>query len=659
MCGIAGILNDSLTAEERKKLIINMTATLSHRGPDGWGLFLSPHCAFGHTRLSIIDVAGGHQPLQSQRHVIVYNGEVYNHLELREELCKKGIAFSTRCDTEVVLKAYEEYGTDCFSRFNGQFAILIWDRLEKKLVVARDRFGVRPLYVLAHDNAFYFASELKAFDVIPGYVRSFDKNGLLTHALLWNTLGDATVFEKVRSVPGGIFEVYSADGKQVTKRYYHLGQSQAATQHDYRAAKEEFTGLLTDAVKLRLRSDVEVGTYLSGGIDSSVITHLTRLHNNDKFKTFSVGFNDREFDESRYQNEMVAKLDSDHHLVNIDYNDIDATFLDASYHFERPVFRTAPVPLFLLSAAVRAKNIKVILTGEAADEVIYGYDTYKELVLLQLWRKNPGSPEIDGMIRRLNPHLSHFSDPAKLGFMRMYYEEFTDDFDNELVGLNIRIKNNAVMANLLNKDWGLRFDKNRLIEEVKKTLPDGYQHWSILQRNQFLEMQTLLSGYLLSSQGDRMSMAHGVEGRYPFLDHRLVERVFYFDDSFKLNNFSHKHILRDCYRDAIPGSIIDRPKKPYTSPDLKSFYQNGKWSENVNYFLSMDRIKEYGIFDSSFVQRFIRKFSQGLPVEIGYRDNMIISFMLSAQMIFYWMKNPKHITLPESLKTVEITDPDE
>lgn len=656
MCGIAGIYNNKLDRHSQTRLIKDMTAALQHRGPDGWGIYVTPGFALGHARLSIIDLEGGSQPFITDRYVIVYNGEVYNHIELRDELVTKGASFISRSDTEVVLRAFEIYGTNSFSKLNGQFAFIIWDRLEKKIIIARDRYGVRPLYILEHNGSFYFTSEMKAFDAIPDYKRSIDKKNMLNHALLWNTLGETTIFEHIRSLPGGTYEVYEGGRMIEHSRYYEIGESTGLISPNYNDAKEEFISLLDDAVRLRLRSDVPVGTYLSGGIDSSVITYLTKLNKNEKFKTFSVAFEDREFDESRFQNEMVSMLNSEHHMVGIDYAAIDENYCEASYHFERPVFRTAPIPLFLLSRAVRENGIVVVLTGEAADEILYGYDAYKELILLDTWRKNPESSEHQTMIKQLYPHLQYYADPKKFGFIKMYYEEFLDSFDNELVGLNIRIRNNAILANIFNKDWDISFDHDALLEEVKKILPENFYSWTLLQKNQFLEMKTLLSGYLLSSQGDRMSMAHGVEGRYPFLDHRLVEKLFYFNDSFKLNGFSQKYLMRDAFRGILPDSILDRPKKPYTAPDLQSFFRDGSWSESSNYFLSPERIKDYGIFDPRYVERFMRKFEKGLPQEIGYRDNMIISFILSAQMIEYWVRNPKKNALPESLKTVEFYD---
>jgi len=656
MCGITGILDKNLNRDGQRELILKMTSTLQHRGPDGWGIYLSPGCALGHTRLSIIDLWSGHQPMATEKYIISYNGEIYNYEEIRDSLKQKGVRFKTRSDTEVVLRAYEFYGKKCFPMFNGQFSMLIKDRISGDLTIARDRYGVRPLYILKNNGAYYFSSEMKAFDTINGLKRTINRSNMLTHALAWNTLDDATLFDNIRSLPGGTYEVYSSDGTVTNRRYYELGETEKCIPADYESAKEEFSALLNDAVRLRLKSDVEVGTYLSGGIDSSVITHLTSHHNNAQFKTFSVGFTDAEFDESKYQNEMSDKLNSDHLMLPVDYSLIDQTYLEASYHFERPVFRTAPVPLFLLSREVKNRNIKVVLTGEAADEILYGYDTYKELNMLRQWKENPGTGSIHGMIRQLYPHLQYFADPKKLGFIKMYYEDFLGDFDNELAGLNIRIKNNAIMASMFHREWGISFNREKLLEETKSILPENYGSWSLLQKNQFLEMKTLLSGYLLSSQGDRMSMAHGVEGRYPFLDHRLIEKIFYYPDSFKLSGFSHKHILRDSFRGTIPDSIIDRPKKPYTAPDLQSFHRDGAWTETASYFLSPERIAEYGIFDPGFVQRFCRKFINGLPVEIGYRDNMVASFILSAQMIQYWINNPKKHTLKEEIKTVEISD---
>ena len=654
MCGIAGILESDKAKAPALDELERMISTLSHRGPDAWGTYISNGVALGHTRLSIVDLAGGHQPMKSDDLAIVYNGELFNYIELRKELEECGLHFETTSDTEVVLKAYQHYGTNAFSKFNGQFAILIWDNRKKQLTIARDRFGMRPLYILSHGERFYYASEMKAFDTIKGFQRSFNMDHLFEHALLWNTLHDETVYDNIRSLPGGTYEIHEAGKIAEHRRYYDIGESFKENTTTFEDAKIEFRDLLEDSVQLRLRSDVPVGAYLSGGIDSSVTSHLASIHNGKQTKTFSVAFEDKEFDESQYQFEMSRKLNTNHHCQMVSYQSINDNFMDAVYHMERPVFRTAGVPLFQLSQAVNNSGIKVVLTGEGADEILFGYDSYKELKLMQFWGKNPSSKFRPQLIKRLYPHLLYYNDPQKYGLMRMYYEDFLTEYDNELSGLNIRAHNNKVVGRYFHKDRKVAYDRDATLAKIRKELPANFDSWSLLQRNQYMEMKTLLSGYLLSSQGDRMSMAHSLEGRYPFLDHRVVETAFNYRCKYKLNGFRQKHLLGETFKKEIPASIVNRPKKPYTAPDLKSFFPNGKLSDMAGHFLSTEIIRDYGIFDEKFVARLIRKFSSGIPTEIGYRDNMLFTFILSCQIANHWLRNPKPTTLNPNLKTVEI-----
>ena len=406
---------------------------------------------------------------------------------------------------------------------------------------------------------------MKAFDYIPGFSRTYDFANLLEHGLLWNTLGDATVWQGVTSLPGGSFMILAQNKTPHTERYYELGESLAeqATPVTMDEARHRVYDGLLDAVRLRLRSDVPVGAYLSGGIDSSVIAFLTQMHPRESFRTFSIAFADSDFDERRYQSEMVHQLGTDHTMIEIDYRAVRDAFSEVIYRTERPIFRTAPVPLFLLSQAVAASGMKVVLTGEASDEILWGYDSFKELKLLRFWQKFPSSALRPLLIKRLYPHLKHYADPLQYGLLKTYYQEFLGNCDNELASLNIRLVNNSAIAHALNRDHGCAVDKERILGRIRAMLPPGYGHWSALRQNQFMEMRTLLSGYLLSSQGDRMSMAHGVEGRYPFLDHRLVETAFSFPDSIKLGGLEQKLVLRRAFRGLIPDSIIDRPKLPY------------------------------------------------------------------------------------------------
>jgi asparagine synthase (glutamine-hydrolysing) len=652
MCGIVGILENS-SGQSKEKLIMDMLAPLGHRGPDAWGLYATSHVGLGHLRLSIIDLQSGHQPMRSPNSSIVFNGEVYNYIELRKELQTCGRSFITTSDTEVVQAALEVWGVEAaLEKFNGQFAFLFWDNPSKQLIAARDRFGIRPLYYLRWEDGFYFASEMKAFDAISGFNRRWHPQNLLMHGLIWNTLGTDTVFEEIQSLPPGHFAVFSDQAKTRQASYYDIGLSVPDPAESFEGCKHAFKEQLKDSVRLRLRSDVPVGCYLSGGIDSSVTSLLVQEVQQDRFKTFSVAFVDPNYDESIYQDEMVALLGSDHRRQSIDLDHIDEHFLDAVYHFERPVFRTAPVPLYLLSALVRREGIKVVLTGEAADEILCGYDVFKEILLLRMWEDGARREEIIKIIKNLYPHLSHYKDEGKLGFLEMYYEGFLGKVDGPSAGLAIRIQNNQVLANYLNKDWKTSIDPDHLESRLEAIIPAHVRDWPLLRRHQYLEMKTLLSGYLLSSQGDRMAMAHSVEGRFPFLDHRLVDWAFHLPDRFKLRNRESKYLLKETFRDALPHKIVNRPKQPYMAPDLASFIRNGRATDRAGYFLEGNRIKDYGIFDPRMVERLLLKVKRRKTSEIGYRDNMLITFILSAQMAEYWIRNPKKTALSDKKRTV-------
>jgi asparagine synthase (glutamine-hydrolysing) len=399
-----------------------------------------------------------------------------------------------------------------------------------------------------------------------------------------------------------------------------------------------------------------VGCYLSGGIDSSVISLLVNQVKRERFKTFSVAFTDQEYDESAFQDEMVAFLGSDHIRKTIDRDDINEHFLEAAYHFERPVFRTAPLPLYLLSDCVRQQGIKVILTGEAADEILCGYDTFKEIQMLSQWEKGARREDILSCLKNLYPHLSHYQDEGRLGFLEMYYEGFLGKVNGPSAGLAIRMHNNQVLVNYFNKEWNLCVDMDSLEAEIAALLPREVQDWPLLRRNQYLEMKTLLSGYLLSSQGDRMAMAHSIEGRFPFLDHRLVDWAFHLPDKFKLHNMESKFLLKETFREDLPQSIVNRPKRPYMAPDLKSFIREGVPTEIAASFLNNDKIKEYGIFDEKMVARMLFKHQRRQSPEIGYRDNMLISFILSAQMVEYWIRNPRVVSLAEDKMRIRIVE---
>lgn len=656
MCGITGFISND-DSQTKKNIISRMSASLAHRGPDAWGRYINAQVALGHRRLSIIDLHAGHQPMIDTSSVISFNGEIFNYLELRKELESEGAQFRTDSDTEVALKAIERWGTGAFARFNGQFAILFWNKARHELTVARDHYGIRPLYYALTENRAIFASEMKAIDASGWVRRTWSGPSLLVHGLLWNTLSDDTVYNEIRSLPPGSWAVFSANARMIKRgTYYRLGENPPETPDNYEEAKIHFRSMMERSVALQLRSDVPVGCYLSGGIDSSVTSSLARDVKGDRFKTFSVAFEDKAYDESEYQRLMVDRLGSEHHQELISADTIDANFLDATHHFERPVFRTAPVPLYMLSARVRRENVKVVLTGEGADEILCGYDVFKEIKLLEAWEGGATEIEIAKVLAQLYPHLEHYSESGNSGLMRMYYEGFLGKTGGPWAGLAIRMHNNRILEKYLNKDLKAGMSEEEIESLLLRELPDYVLEWPALKRNQYLEMKTLLEGYLLSSQGDRMAMAHGIEGRYPFLDPGIVEWAFAIPLDWKLNGYRQKFMLQDTFKDILPNQITNRPKRPYMAPDLAAFIRDGEPTEQARRFLSPTSIEDYGIFDQKMVERLLFKYKRRGMEGIGYRDNMLVSFILSAQMAEHWIRNPVTEPTGEELCTIDVQE---
>jgi asparagine synthase (glutamine-hydrolysing) len=369
-------------------LLRRMIATLRHRGPDANGIHCSGPAGLAHARLSIIDLASGGQPMSSidGRFWITFNGEIFNYVELTEELKNKGHRFATRCDTEVILEAYREYGENCVTHFNGQWSFGIWDVQERKLFLSRDRVGVRPMFYTQTANTFLFASEIKALLACPDVPAEMDLRGLDQIFTFWVTLPPRTSFKNIFQLPPG-HSLTIQDNQIRIRPYWKLSYTpnESLGPQDEDRLAEELLHLLEDATRIRLRSDVPVGAYLSGGIDSTVTTALAKKLVGDRLRSFSIGFEDTEFDESFYQQEASAFLGTEHTNVYCTGREISEAFPQVIWHAEHPVIRTAPAPMFLLSKLVRDSGFKVVLTGEGADEVLGGYDIFKEAKIRRFW----------------------------------------------------------------------------------------------------------------------------------------------------------------------------------------------------------------------------------------------------------------------------------
>jgi asparagine synthase (glutamine-hydrolysing) len=630
MCGIVGVLNlDGRPVSE--DLLHRMAWNLRHRGPDESGVIADGALGLAHTRLSIIDLAGGRQPMSAFDGDlwISFNGEIFNHLEIRANLERKGHQFTTRSDTEVILHSYAEKGEDCVKDFNGQWAFAIWDRRRRRLFLSRDRLGVRPLFYTRTKDVFIFASEIKAIFAHRKVPRAIDHEGLDQIFSFWCCLPPKTFFKGISELPGG-HSMRVEDGRITLYPYWRLDYPNGASLTDENPdlLAEELKALLVDATRLRLRADVPVGAYLSGGLDSTVTTALIRHYTNAPLRTFSVSFEDPGFDESPFQHEASTFLGTDHQEVHCRAEDIAKVFPDVIWHTEKPILRTAPAPLYLLSRLVRESGFKVVMTGEGADEVFGGYDIFKEAKIRHFMGRSPGSRWRHLLLKRLYPYLTNLQKQPE-AYLASFFKARPQDLTDPCYSHIPRWDMTAMIKMFYSPEWKERlagFDARGLL---RGSLPREFHNWDDFCRGQYLETAILLPGYILSSQGDRMAMAHSVEGRFPFLDHRLAEFGAKLPPRLKMKGLNEKYLLKKCMTDLIPKSVLTRPKQPYRAPEGQCFTAPGA-PDYISELLSSKRLREEGIFQPSAVEKLLDKFRHGMAV--GIKDNMALVGILSTQI---------------------------
>ncbi len=633
MCGITGFFNLEGHEEPDRQLLVDMVSIIRHRGPDEFGAYFDKKCALGQARLSIIDLSTGSQPLSNEDNTlwIIFNGEIYNYVELRPELEKKGHEFKTTSDTEVILHAYEEWGNDCLNRFNGQFAFCVYDNKKESLFIARDRMGIRPIFYTIHEGRFYFSSEIKSIFCDRNIPRRLDYKGLDEIFTWWTTAPPRTVFENINELEAGTY-LEVKDGRVTTSRYWQLEFPESFDrERSLDEWAEELHELLVDSVRLRLRADVPVGGYLSGGLDSSATTALIKKFTDTRIETFSVAFKDKAYDESQYQLKMADFLGTNHHQVLCGFGKIANNFPKVIWHTERPVVRTAPAPLYVLSKLVRENNFKVVLTGEGADEILGGYDIFKEVLIRRFWAKFPESKYRPLLLRRLYPTLP--LSPAKARYyLQTFYKTGLSDVDDYHYSHMQRINTTSRVKGFFTPDVKDEIGDYDSTLVFGKDLPGGFEKWHHLAKAQYLESRSLLAGYLLSSQGDRMSAANSVEGRFPFLDHRVVEFASKIPPLYKIFGLKEKYILKKAMRRELPPEIINRVKQPYMAPDSNSFVQPNS-PDYIDELMSAERIEENGIFKPAAVQKLREKCEKLSHAHLSFKDNMSFIGILSTQIL--------------------------
>ena len=635
MCGIAGIVGaggGDLAAD--RAIMLRMLGLIRHRGPDQFGVYQDGTATLGSARLSIIDLSSGQQPICNEDGTlwIVFNGEIFNYVELRPGLEKRGHRFATNSDTEVLLHSYEEYGTECVHRLNGQFAFAIWDSRARRLVLGRDRTGIRPVFYVEAGGGLLFASEVKALLSHPDVKGELDPVSLEQVFTFWSPLRGRSAFRGIRELPAGHLLTY-AGGSVAVKQYWDLSYpDEAATRDRFAPAGhylEQFESLLTDATRIRLRSDVPVGAYLSGGLDSSAIAQIVSSQRTSPLATFSIAFEDPQFDESEFQLRMSRVLGTRHEVVRATHADIGRVFPEVIWHTETPVTRTAPAPMFMLSKLVRDCGYKVVLTGEGADEVLAGYDIFKEAAIRRFWARFPDSQIRPQLLRRL------YADIPRLGsttssFLAAFFQQSIADVHSPYYSHLVRWRNGERTRRFLSAEIRDAANRQRNGDGMPK-LPALSACWGPLQRGQYLEGAVFLSQYLLSSQGDRVAMAHSVESRLPFLDFRVVEFCNALPSALKLRGLTDKYLLRQLGRKILPPEVWQRPKRPYRAPVHRSFFS--PQPDYVGELLAPERVGAAGYFNPAAVAQLAGKAARGR--ELSETDDMALAGILSTQLLHH------------------------
>lgn len=638
MCGIAGIFNRTSSKKIEPIHLKKLISSIIHRGPDEFGAYLDNSIGLAHARLSIIDINNGIQPIHNEDKSIwvIFNGEIYNYLELKENLVKKGHKFYTSTDTEVLIHLYEEKGEEFLNDLNGQFAFAIWDSKRDELFLARDRLGIRPLHYTISEGQFIFASEIKSIFSFDSVNRNIDPSSLMQIFTYWSTLPGFTIFENIKELPPGYFLKITKE-KIISERYWDLPYYNEEIKYSWSLDRmtEKIVELLYDSIKLRLRADVPVGAYLSGGLDSSIITTIVKEKFNNELHSFGIRFKDERFDEGEYQAKLVNQIRTNHSEISVSNIDISNYFPDVIWHTEKPILRTAPIPLYMLSNLVYKNNLKVVLTGEGADEFFGGYNIFREAKVRWFWSRNKNSTLRPKLLSKLYPYI--FNDNRLQNSTQSFFGQGLDEWNNPFFSHQIRWNNTSKILRLLHSDIVLKRANSN--SQPGNLLPDNFEKRDYFEKAQYLEVSTFLSNYLLSSQGDRVAMANSIEIRFPFLDHRLIDFMAKVPSRFKIYGMTEKFLLKRAFRKKLPNSIVNRPKQPYRAPISKSLLINSN-SDELKYYISKNAVKDAGIFDSSKVEKLtsiINKKNNSAEWE-----DMAISGIISTQAIYeMFVKNFK------------------
>jgi asparagine synthase (glutamine-hydrolysing) len=647
MCGIAGMVSFDGLPADASVTATRMRDALVHRGPDEAGLFCDTHAVLAHRRLSIVDLSTGQQPLANEdgRIQIVFNGEIYNHAEIRRELEALGHTYRTKSDTETIVHAYEQWGDDAVDRFRGMFAFAIWDSAERRLLLVRDRLGIKPLYWTQVGSLLLFGSEIKAL-LASGLVHPRANTSVLPELLSTRYVsGSDTLFTGIHKLLPGHRLVFQ-NGDLRIRQYWDIpvrnSQVQVEKANGREAIVDRFRSLLTESVRLRLMSDVPLGMFLSGGIDSSAIAALMARLVDRPIKTFSVGFEERAFNELGYAREVSQAIGADPHEVVIDDRDFFGALPRLVWHEDEPIAHPSSVPLYFVSRLAR-QHVTVVLTGEGSDELLAGYGKYPRIAMN--WRagtiyermlpKSVRQLVADNLVPAVPGRVGRLARRSFLAMDRTPEAMFLDNFaairlaDQQRLLANRNAADRAtVRAYGPSLAW---FDRP----------PAGS---SLLTRLLYADMKTYLVELLMKQ--DQMSMATSIESRVPFLDHALVEFAATIPDQWKLSGFTTKRVLREAMKGVLPDSILSRPKMGFPVPFAR--WTREHWNGPLREVLLDRRTRERGIVDAPAVERLLDDH------QAGRTDGWDRLWMLLNLELWYrtFVDNEGVQTLPSSHQTL-------
>ena len=611
MCGIAGFID--FTKRSKDEDIRKMIQPMNHRGPDGDGTLLKETdlaaIGFGHKRLSIIDLTEtGKQPMTFQHLTMTFNGEIYNYQKIKTELTALGHSFVGESDSEMILHAYDEWGTKAVDKFIGMFAIVIFDEKKNEIIIFRDRAGVKPLFYYWHNDLFLFASELKAFHEHPKFEKSLNIDAVAAFMQYGNVPTPHCIFEHCAKVKPGHFLVLDLNSKTYSETCYwnvYDYYNKPKLTLSYEEAKAETKDILTSAFNYRMVSDVPIGIFLSGGYDSTCVTSILQSESSAQLKTFTIGVPDIGLNEAPYAKDIAKHLGTDHTEINCTQEEAINMISDLPYYYDEPFADSSAIPTTLVSKMAR-KDVTVALSADGGDEIFAGYNRYD--YMLRYGKKLNAIP---GFVRK-----------SMAGAMNRISSERIPVLKNKYNFHNRYEKLKGVLKNPSHKDIMLSLSQQFTNDQMKTILDKEFNHLetmyetnelrgeskSALSYMMAIDFQTYMLDDILQKV-DRATMTHSLEGREPMLDHRIIEYAAQLPDSYKYHNGVKKRILRDIVHDYIPQSLLDRPKMGFAIPIGN--WMGNELKEHVEEYLSETRIKSQGIFNWEYVNKLKTDFFNG------------------------------------------------